>query len=92
MVFNSDLYFKSPQTHVFKTKNYGVFQTIQLLTARQPNKLPNTKTQNSSFHCTAALPAQQLSLNSQPATAQTNRPYIWRRAYWSHCPSYRGDR
>jgi hypothetical protein len=74
MVFNSDLYFKSPQTHVFKTKNYGVFQTIHLLTARQQNKLLNTKTQNISFHCIAALSAQQLSLDSQPATAQTNRP------------------
>jgi hypothetical protein len=36
--------------------------------------LPNNEIQNSSFFCTTAFSAQQLSLHSQPQTAQTNRP------------------
>jgi hypothetical protein len=58
--------------HVFRTMR--VFRTIPQRTARQPAISPNSETQNSSFPCTAAFSTQQLSLHSQPQTAQTNRP------------------
>jgi hypothetical protein len=61
-------------THILRTMR--VFRTIPQRTARQPAISPNSETQNSSFPCTAAFPTQQLSLHSQPHTAQTNRPSI----------------
>jgi hypothetical protein len=73
---------------------YGVIQVIQKkiyvpiilkgisdnssFYSQTANQLPNSKTRNSSFFFTAAFPTQQLSLHSQPATAQTNRPLV----YW----------
>jgi hypothetical protein len=53
-----------------------VYQVIYQHTARQPAKSPNSETRDSSFPYTAAFSAQQLSLHSQLATAQTNRPSV----------------
>jgi hypothetical protein len=68
MVFYSDLYFKSPQIHVFKIKNYGYFRQFIF---SQPDSQISCQTLKLK---TAAFTTHQLSLDSQPATAQTNRP------------------
>jgi hypothetical protein len=72
--------FSQRYANTLKINNYICSQTIRAFqanphhTASQLGNLPNGYTQNSSFPYTAASPTQQLSLHSQPATAQTNRP------------------
>jgi hypothetical protein len=56
--------------NTLKVKNYTCSQTIRAFqinpqhTARQSDNLPNSYTQNSSFLCTAAFPAQPASHSS----------------------------
>jgi hypothetical protein len=72
MVVYSDLYFKSPQIHVFKTKNYGYFRQFIF---SQPDSQISCQTLKLK---TAAFAAQQLYLHSsflwtasQPQPKQT---------------------
>jgi hypothetical protein len=71
--------------HKYMFSKLGVFQTIQLFTARQPTKLPNDEIWNSSFPCTAPFPAQRLFLHSQPASHSPNKQAL---SLTAHSSSY----
>jgi hypothetical protein len=71
MVFYSNQYFKLEQIHVIEIWGILVNLSVHSQTASQVAKQQNLKQQLS---CTTAFSIQQLSLHSQPATAQTNRP------------------
>jgi hypothetical protein len=76
-IYVLDTLFTLTQKKIHVLITSGVILTIHQLAVRQPANLPNSKTQNSSFPCTAAFSAQHCS-QPQPATASPNKQALRR--------------